>query len=60
MNVLPNSTKDQIKKNYKELQLKYKLTGMMNKSEDEILRLTNLLKKINWAYTEIKKIGGFG
>ncbi len=60
LNVLPNSTKDQIKKNYKELQLKYKLTGMMNKSEDEILRLTNLLKKINWAYTEIKKIGGFG
>jgi len=59
LNTSPNASFNEIKKNYKELQLKYKLTGMINKSEDEVLRLTNLLKKINWAYTEIKKINGF-
>jgi len=59
LNISPNVSINEIKKRYKELQLKYKLTGMINKPEDEVLRLTNLLKKVNWAYTEIKKINGF-
>lgn len=59
LNLSPNSTMDEIKKNYKDLHRKYKLTGMINKPEAEVLRLTNLLQKINWAYTEIKKINGF-
>lgn len=57
LNVSPNSTKDEIHRNYKKLQLKYNLTGMINKPKDEVQRLENLLKRINWAYTEIKKIG---
>jgi DnaJ-domain-containing protein 1 len=59
LNVSPHASVNEIKKIYKELQLKYKLTGMINKPDDEVQRLTNLLKKVNWAYTEIKKINGF-
>ena len=59
LNVSPGATIDEIKRNYKKLQLKYKLTGMINKPEAEVLQLTNLLKKVNWAYTEIKKINSF-
>jgi len=57
LNVSPNSTKDEIHRNYKKLQLKYNLTGMINKPKNEVQRIESLLKRINWAYTEIKKIG---